>query len=78
MRSSQTKASEIFEETGLTVKVDGRFRPVLRLGKRLFAGEHLSMLNPHGFGGHVWSGKDIDELQFNINEARRRWGKSYS
>lgn len=67
-----------FERTDETVKVimlhEGKFqpivRPVLRLGDRLFAGETLSMLNPYGYGGRVWSGRDVDELQHNIYSSR--------
>lgn len=73
------KVKPQFEEvSGWTVRieVDGKVveRPVLRLGNRIYAGEFLSMLNPHGYGGKVWSALDldIDQLQYNIDFNARR------
>lgn len=52
-------------------------RPVLKLGKRLFAGTHLSMLNPYGYGGPVWSAKTLDGLQFNIYFGEKNDGRGH-
>jgi hypothetical protein len=61
---------EQFEDTKQTVKIAGEERPVLKLGKRLFAGTTLSLVNPHGFGGDVWSAMDMDTLKYNANLRR--------
>lgn len=66
--------SDQFEDSGKTVKLrwlgeKPRDLPVLKLGKRLFAGQHLSMLNPHGYGGSVWSAMDIEQLQHNVDQG---------
>jgi hypothetical protein len=74
--AKSSKASEQFAGTRMTVSIGERVRPVLRLGKRLYAGEFLSMLNPHGYGGNVWSGRTLDQLKHNINQSRSAWGKS--
>lgn len=56
----------------------GEDRPVLRLGKRLFVGEQLSLLNPYGYGGRVWSGMDLDHLKFNATYSEGRAHGDYS
>lgn len=63
--------SQQFEATPDVIDVFGVVRPVLKLGKRLFVGETLSMLNPYGYGGRVWaSTKGLDQLKFNVHEGR--------
>lgn len=41
--------------------------PVLKAGRRFFAGETLTMLNPFGYGGTVWSARTLDRLAYNAN-----------
>ena len=66
-----------FVDTGRQVRIcTGELRPVLRLGDRLFVGETLSVVNPHGFGGRVWSAMDEDTLLFNANQESRAWDRS--
>lgn len=60
-----------FADTHMQVRVQGKPRPVLRCGARLYAGEDLSMLNPSGAPGRVWSALDIDALQYNIDFMER-------
>lgn len=55
-----------FVNTDKTVKIAEQDRPVLVFGTRYFAGECLSMLNPSGSPGRVWSAKSISDLQDNI------------
>lgn len=58
---------EQFEDTSEKVRLrSGEERPVLRLGNRFYAGETLSLVNPNGFGGQVWSGSTIELLQGSI------------
>lgn len=60
------------------ISIGGKDRPVLRLGKRLFAGEQLSIVNPAGYGGRVWSGMDLDHLKFNAAFARGKQHGDFS
>lgn len=41
--------------------------PVFKFGKFFYAGETLSLLNPHGFDGKVWSGSTLERLEHNAN-----------
>lgn len=46
---------------------------VYRLGKLLLAGELLGPLNPHGYGGRVWSASTVEKLYAAVNfETRPR------
>lgn len=59
-----------FQKTRHQINVLGTDRPVLKLGKRLFVGETLSLVNPNGFGGRVWSAMNLDLLKYNANLGR--------
>lgn len=71
-----SNAPATFSDTGETVRIEiagvWTQRPVLKLDSRLYAGEYLSLLNPNGFGGTVWSGRTREDLQYNIDFIRRQ------
>lgn len=62
--------SDQFEDTGKPMVLLGQERPVLKLGARLYVGETLSLVNPHGFGGRVWSARTRDQLKYNAHFGR--------
>lgn len=62
--------AEVFEETPHEVLVGDHMRPVLKYRGRLYVGETLCILNPNGFGGRVWTAKDLELLSYNVNFNR--------
>lgn len=66
---AQMKAKVLFEDTGRTVRFGKHDRPVLKLGRvrpRYFVGEMLTMINPSGAGGRVWSARTLQDLEYNV------------
>jgi hypothetical protein len=52
-------------------------RPVLMYNNRLYAGTMLSMLNPYGYGGPVWSARTLEQLEYNANFGRGKSGNGH-
>lgn len=76
--ASNKVVAPIFKTTKHKVTIDGKPRPVLKFGKRLYAGHTLGPLNPSGAGGTVWSGTSLDALKFNINFTEKSHGRRHS
>jgi hypothetical protein len=71
LEAEEKPAKVSFEAAGYSIKVFSYDRPVLRLPAtgRLFVGEKLSLVNPTGVGGQVWSAVDRPRLDATIRVA---------
>lgn len=73
MTADNIKAQILFEDTGQTMRFGKHNRPVFKLGRvrpRYFVGEMLTVLNPSGAGGRVWSAKNLQDLEYNVHFHR--------
>lgn len=57
-------------DTGLKLRVKGKERPVLKLGERFFVGEALHLRPIFVCSGQVWSARNLQDLEYNVNFGR--------